>query len=324
MTSKLKIWFLAAVLLLSSFGLAAAPLITAQALDQQLNASRSAQSSGKTTLEKLLVVDIRTPEDYANGHIPGAVSAPYGQWRGPAHSPGQLVELAQLTQLVRSLGIDNQTHIIITSTGLDITDFGAAARVYWTLKYLGLEQLSILNGGMHAWQQASLSLSKEQPVITASKYTPQLNKSILASKEEIQTKIQDQSTLLLDARPQNFYMGQTKAPTAKKPGTIKNAVNFSHDQWFEPGTTLFVSADKAKEIAQDLLRQSPAEVISFCNTGHWAATDWFALSEMVGQPNTKLYPASLAEWSQTDDLPMDNVPGRGQQIIYKLKALFGS
>ncbi|HLR12516.1 MAG TPA: sulfurtransferase, partial [Burkholderiaceae bacterium] len=87
----------------------------------------------------------------------------------------------------------------------------------------------------------------------------------------------------------------------------------------------FVSADKAREIARTELNQSTEETISFCNTGHWAATDWFALSEVVGQPNVRLYPASLAEWTQASTpLPMDHVPSRGQQLVNQLKGLFGS
>jgi len=37
---------------------------------------------------------------------------------------------------------------VVVSSGKDVTDFGAAARVYWTLKVLGLKELSILNGGV--------------------------------------------------------------------------------------------------------------------------------------------------------------------------------
>ncbi len=52
------------------------------------------------------VIDIRPPDAYAAGHIPGAVSAPYARWRGTADNPGQLPPLDTLTQLVRSLGLD--------------------------------------------------------------------------------------------------------------------------------------------------------------------------------------------------------------------------
>lgn len=270
------------------------------------------------------IIDIRTDDEYQAGHIPGAVSAPYARWRGPAESPGQLVDVDELTELVRELGIDEHTLVVVTSSGSDATDFGAAARVYWTLKYLGLEQLGLLNGGVQAWEQAGLSLDTQSPNPAASQFVPTINHDIVADQAHVAAQLDQPGTLLIDARPKNFFVGKTKAPTAKKPGTIQNAANLPHDQWFEPGTSMFVDADQAKAIAEKLITQPAEETISFCNTGHWAATDWFALSEVVGMPNVKLYPASLAEWTQaTPALPMDNVPGRGEQLLDKLKSLVG-
>ena len=115
-----------------------------------------------------------------------------------------------------------------------------------------------------------------------------------------------------------------KAPAAKVPGTIHTAVSLSFDRWFKPGTSIFVSTEQARKIAARDLAKPADETISFCNTGHWAAIDWFALSEVVGQKNVKLYPASLVEWTQSPEaLPMDNVPGRGSQILNDLKNLIG-
>lgn len=314
MTNPIKQYVLSGVLFVLSAGMAvAAPLVTADALHQSL-----------AEADQQRIVDIRPPADYEAGHIPGAVSAPYAQWRGPAENPGKLVEVSELTRLVQQLGIEPDTHVVITSSGADATDFGASARVYWTLKYLGLTDLSILNGGMHAWEQAGLELDTQTPELSASEFTPTLNPDILATQDYVAANIDNQSTLLLDARPHDFFVGKTKAPTAKVPGTIKNAVNVSHDKWFEPGTSTFVSTEKAKAIAQAEFDAPANETISFCNTGHWAATDWFALSEIVGQPNVKLYPESLAEWTQASTpLPMDHVPGRGQQLVNQLKGLFG-
>lgn len=303
---------LSAALLLVHLGATAAPLITATELSEK-----------KHQLPNLRVIDIRPLDDYRAGHIPGAVSAPYPLWRGPAENPGQLLDTSELTQLVQSLGLDNSTHIVITSSGADASDFGASARVYWTLKYLGFNKLSILNGGMRVWEQAVLDLDQHTPEITPSNYRASLNPSILATQEHIAANLDNGQTLLVDARPQNFFLGNTKAPAAYKPGTIKNAVNFTHDRWFDPQTALFVSPEQAQEIAKDLLANPSKETISFCNTGHWAATDWFALSEVVGLPNVKLYPASMTEWSQAA-LPMENVPSRGRQIINQLKRLISS
>lgn len=269
------------------------------------------------------VIDIRPEAAYAANHIPGAVSAPYAQWRGPADNPGKLPALTSLARLVQQLGLDANTHAVVVSTGENTTDFGAAARVYWTLKYLGLQNLSVLNGGMQSWQAAGLPQDRTQPQVAASGYEPSLNPDILATQSDILAQIDNPRARLVDARPTAFFEGKTKAPTASTPGTIRNAVNIEHSVWFKPGTNEVVSAEQARAIAADRFPELVDDTIAFCNTGHWAATDWFALSELAGIPNVRMYPESLAEWTNTADaLPMDNTPGRGSQLLDKLKGVF--
>jgi len=294
----------------SSLAWASQPLLT----PAQLNSIRQNPD--------VRVIDIRPAKAYAVGHIPGAVSAPYGQWRGPADNPGKLPPIDTLTRLVRSLGVGADTHAVVVSSGKDSTDFGGSARVYWTLKYLGLTNLSILNGGLKAWADAGLAQDKTVPAVTATDYVAHLDGSLIATKEQVAAQVENPQTRLIDARPRKFYLGEVKAPTALVPGTIKNAVDLSNGKWFKPGTSIFVSPEKAREIAAASLAKPANETISFCNTGHWAATDWFALSEIVGEKNVRLYPASLAEWSHDPKLPMQNVPSRGRQILMKLKHFF--
>ncbi|HAF55689.1 MAG TPA: sulfurtransferase, partial [Thauera sp.] len=104
------------------------------------------------------VLDIRADKDYAAGHIPGAVNTPYGKYRGPKENPGQLPSEAALTAVLQAAGVDRDTHVVVVHGGTDHTDFGAAARVYWTLKVGGLTRLSILDGGTQAWKTAGGAL----------------------------------------------------------------------------------------------------------------------------------------------------------------------
>lgn len=309
MKSLLSIFVATAALGLSSAAWSAEPLLTPAQLD------------GIRQDAAVRVIDIRPADAYAAGHIPGAVSAPYGQWRGPADNPGELPPVAKLTALVQGLGLDTGIHAVVVSSGSDATDFGGSARVYWTLKYVGLHKLSILNGGLKAWADAGLAQDKAVPSIVASSYVAQPDASLIATKDQVAAQVENPNVRLIDARPLDFYLGKTKAPTAQVPGTIKNAISLENGKWFKPGTSIFVSTDEARKIATASLPEPAAETISFCNTGHWAATDWFALSEIVGQKNVRLYPASLAEWSHDASLPMTNVPGRGSQILDKLKGL---
>lgn len=299
-----------ATLCFSTLAWAAQPLLAPAELDEALDSVR--------------VIDIRGADDYAAGHIPGALSAPYAQWRGPAANPGRLPAIEELTSLVRSLGIGQDSHVVVVSSGADSTDFGASARVYWTLKYLGLEELSILNGGYQAWHDAGLPQDKATVQAEPGNFEARLNEGIIATTEHVAAQLDKPQTVLVDARPLDFYLGKTKAPAAQVPGTIKGAVNVDNQRWFEPGTAVFVSAEQARKLAAELMPGQPAEeTISFCNTGHWAATDWFALSEVLGRENIRLYPESMVEWSQDASRPMDNVPGRGTQILDRLKGVFG-
>src|SRR5690606_29021913 len=219
-------------------------------------------------------------------------SAPYASWRGPANSPGQLPPLTELTKLVQSLGLDTHTHNVVTYAGADTSDFGSAARVYWTMKYLGLENLSVLNGGVKAWEAAGLPLTQEKTTVAASSYAPTLNKDIIASQSDVLQQIDNDNAVLVDARPENFFQGKVKAPTAAVPGTIRGAINTQHGQWFKPGSTQIVSPEEARKIAAASFPQLVDDTIAFCNTGHWAATDWFALSELAGLPHIRMYPES--------------------------------
>ena len=289
------------------------PLVEAQQLSEAIAAQ-----------PQLQIIDIRSPEDYAAGHIPGARSAPYGQWRGPANNPGQLADDAYFQQLTRELGLTDQQPIVVYSSGVDETDFGAAARVYWTLKYLGLTDLSVLNGGFQQWQKAKQSIASDTTEQQASELTVQINPKLVIFKDELLDKItqQDTSYQLLDARPPLFYQGQVKAPTASTGGTIATAQNIPFGQWFNQDDTRIRPVAEIKELVRSQGLDQAQETVSFCNTGHWAATNWFVLSELAGLKDVRMYPASLAEWTQDkQSLPMANTPSRFEQIQAKFSQL---
>ena len=289
------------------------PLLEAQQLSAALEANPA-----------LHIIDIRSPADYQAGHIPGAVSAPYGQWRGPANNPGQLADKAHFEQLVQQLGLTDQQPIVVYSSGANETDFGATARVYWTLKYLGLTDLTLLNGGFKQWQQLLQPVETGVNPVAASQYTVQLNQRLAIDTKELAERLaaQDKSYQLLDARPPSFFNGEKKAPRATTGGTIATAENIPFQQWFNHYDTRLRSATEIQQLVQEQGLDQATETVSFCNTGHWAATNWFVLSEVAGLPDVRLYPASLTEWTQSSiALPMENTPNRWEQIQAKFSKL---
>ncbi len=305
--------FLTLVTLGAQAGPALPPLLSPAELQAQLGRP------------ELRVIDIRGPKDFDAKHIPGALSAPYGSWRGPASNPGELPDLGRLTRLVQTLGLGPDTPIVVTYSGDDATDFGAAARVYWTLKVLGLQRLSILNGGMEAWAEAGLPHDDTPVAVPASSYVPTLDSSLIATREELQRRLATASPAggarLLDARPSPFFNGQTRHAASLVPGTLKGATNLEYTRWFAPDSARMLPADEVKRLAAASPAAGEGDAVSFCNTGHWAAINWFALSELAGRKGVRMYPGSMVEWSQAPGAPaaMDNVPGRAGQLLVDFK-----
>lgn len=289
----------------STWALAAPPLLTPEQLQPLLQQADTR------------VIDIRDSKAFEAGHIAQAVNAPYGKWRGPASNPGELPDQARLVALVQSLGLTPATHAVVVSSGADATDFGAMARVYWTLKSLGLKELSIVNGGMKGWESAGKPVSQAAVKVAPSSYAPTFDAQWLATRQDVGRHLDLSNAALVDSRPDAFYQGKARAPAAKLSGTLPGAQQLDFNQWFVPGTSQFVDAAKAREIAGKLQRQQDQDTVAFCNTGHWAATDWFGLSEMAGLPNVKLYAGSMVDWTQSKEAPrMANQPGRAQSLAY--------
>lgn len=296
----------AATLAAAGATFAAQPLLTPAELKAQL---------GQPDLR---VIDIRDTQAYAAGHIPGALNAPYETWRGPASNPGQTPEMAKLTAKVRALGLGPGTHAVVVSTGADAPDFGAAARVYWTLKMMGLKDLSLLNGGAKAWTEAGLAQDQAVPSVAPSNYTPQVDTSVIAERAEVLQDVNKGSAVLVDARPKAFFEGQTRSPAAKVPGTLQGAVNVSYGSFFDSDKSGLLRTEKIRAASGVL--DPKKDTVAFCNTGHLAATDWFVMSELLHQKNVKLYPGSMADWTQDpSNLPVAHMPGRAQQLAIDAK-----
>lgn len=265
------------------------------------------------------IVDVRDAEAYALQHLPGAVSAPYARWRGPAANPGLVPPLPELTALVQELGLTPDTRTVLVYTGTDSSDFATAARSYWTLKSLGVTQLSILHGGLNAWRGAGLPVSDRPAHAQRSDWQPRFDPQWTATRAEVRQLLGQADAVLIDARPAPFFQGRIAHDAAKARGTLPGAINLDSDLYFELGSAVLLDP-AGLEAEADAAHAEPGQtVVTFCNAGHWSATDWFVRSELLGQPHVKLYPGSIIDWSQAPDpLPMVNEPERLEKLRHML------
>jgi thiosulfate/3-mercaptopyruvate sulfurtransferase len=269
----------------------------------------------------LVVLDIRSALDgggaeaYARGHIPGAVHSDYdkGGWRVARNGvPFMLPDAARLEALVGDLGIDEDSHVVVVPAGVHVLDFGAAARVYWTLKAAGHPRVSILDGGFAAWRAdpanpIETGVNRPAPKI----FTVALDNGLIAPAEEVERVSRSGGATLLDARPASFFAGKEKAPAAKAYGHIPGAHNLDSAAFYDAGSNRLRPASELAAIAASV----PAgPVVSYCNTGHWASTNWFVLSEVLGRKDVRLYYGSMVEWTADARRPVESGRSRWDDL----------
>ena len=273
--------------------------------------------AGALDKEQPILLDIRN-DGYEDSHVDGALWAPYKLFRGTKENPGGLMDLTVLEGQLEKLGLEQDDPIVIISEGNTDTDFGAAARVYWTLKSTGFRDLSILNGGRIAWRDEKLPLNNTLETAVPSQLDLEFDTTWLADTQHVSSVVKGETSgLLVDARLPEFFVGDKAHGAAKRPGTLPGAVNQSYSTFFENGAATISTPADVSALKATLGIKGGEEVISFCNTGHWAATHWFAVSELAGVENAKLYAGSMVEYSNAD-LPMQNTPGVFKNLLRQI------
>lgn len=263
--------------------------------------------------ENLIIVDVRTAADggreaFDAGHIPGAVHSDYAAdgWRTKiGNAPGMLPSAEHLAALAGKLGIKPHDEVVIVSAGTAPTDFAAAARVYWTLKFIGHGQQAILDGGFKGWTsdpERPVEKGPSQPK-GAAPYPVVAQQQLRSTTDATLIAARSKQASLVDARGPGYFEGSEKAAEATRGGHIPGAIPRDYAGAFEGGK-LKPQAELEKLFAA--VPQGPA--ISYCNTGHSAAANWFVLSEMLGRDEVALYDGSMTDWTQDPERPVATGP----------------
>ncbi len=298
-------WTVAFITLLSLSALAQAaqPLVNSAWLKQHLND------------KNVVILDVYDGDQraaFAAGHIPGALFTDFlhDGWRVKIGAvPGMLPPPEAAAKLIGGFGIDNNSHVIVVPGGRERADFNAAARIYWTFKVLGHDNVSILNGGDKAWfADASNPVAKGATTATPKKFVAHLRPEYLATRDDVKRALQTHDAQLVDARPAGQYEGKVKSPAVRVAGTLPGAVDAPAVDFATPdGTRLADAATIDKVLAKAGAKLSSPQ-ISFCNTGHLGSGTWFVLSEIKGNKKARLYDGSMADWTSDPKLPVANQP----------------
>ncbi|MBB3060987.1 sulfurtransferase [Microbulbifer rhizosphaerae] len=247
--------------------------------------------------EDLLLVDLSSAQNYAAGHIPGALHLPFqALMAGTPPAPGKLPDKERLMEVFRALGLHPKHHVV----ACDDEGGGWAGRFLWTLEVIGHRNYSYLNGGMHAWRGAGLPLSNEPVQSEPSDIDIDVDTTPLMEAEEIKRHLNDEDFLVWDARSPEEYRGERVQ--ALKGGHIPGAVNCEWTWLMDPQRDLRIRTD-AREFLAELGIDGSHKIVTHCQSHHRSGFTW-----LVGKSlgfDIRAYPGSWSEWGNLPDTPVE-------------------
>jgi thiosulfate/3-mercaptopyruvate sulfurtransferase len=241
-----------------------------------------------------IILDARPKKAYEAGHVPGAVWVDADAW-ARAFAAGQVS--SDWAKRVGALGIDARAKVVV----YDANRAKDAARIWWILRYWGVKDARLLNGGWGGWLAAGGKPDREavNPKATTPKLTAQPDR--LATKEQILAgMIRRVSPQLLDVRSSAEYCGTTKK--ARRNGAIVRA---RHLEWSETldKAGRFKSAPAIRKLLDEAGIDPARPVTTYCQSGGRAAVMAFVL-ELLGGKEVRNYYRSWSEWGNDKDLPI--------------------
>ncbi|GAS83264.1 sulfurtransferase [Paenibacillus amylolyticus] len=174
-----------------------------------------------------------------------------------------------------------------------------ASRLWWLLRYMGHEQVYIMDEGFSAWQNAKFPVTQDVPVQIPSSFDVNVQPQMLASVEDVQQASASGNAVLIDSRDARRYAG-LEEPIDAKAGHIPGALNYFWKDvldWDGRWTDTEVLEERFSKLDKD------GAIIVYCGSGVSACPNVIALEE-AGYSNVKLYSGSWSDWISYEGNPV--------------------
>ena len=239
-------------------------------------------------------------QEYLDGHIARAVFFDLDECVTESPLPHMLPSPAQFAAYARALGLSNDDEIVV----YDTQGIFSAARVWWMFKQFGAKQVSVLDGGLPAWQAANLPLNQGVVNTLPGSFEATDSTPLVATAADVLSALQDSTTsVVLDARSLERFSGEQKEPRqGLRSGHMPGARCMPYHSLLNNG-----HLKPNVELEQLLVEYLDKRIITSCGSGVTAAIICLAL-EAIGAEQVQLYDGSWSEWGADAALPV--VTGR--------------
>ncbi len=260
-----------------------------------------------------VVIDVRDPQEYAEAHIPGAVSFPVDAFLRavdsvPFHMPG----FDTLVDKIASLGVRQGESVLIYSSARLTFHYLNAAALYMVLKYLGFKKVYVLNGGFEAWEEAGKPTSNRRGLRGRIRLKARADSTFIITINDLldSTGNVRKDVHLVDVRLPAYYFGVIAPPFYTRRGHVPGATSLPFNFFFKTVRgkkgTYYVLADTA--LIDSILKPnlSPIKLNVFYGNTPREAAFFLLLLDYVGYPRERyrLYLNGFPEWSRREELPV--------------------
>lgn len=252
----------------------------------------------------LVIIDLREEKkDYKAEHIANAIHWAVDDFREVRmKTPGYIGSPTAFKRLASKSGITQDSAIVFYSDAKEAVSYTIATLGVFVSEYYGLSNTAILNGGFDAWKSAGGEVTKDIPKVAKTKFEiTKFNKDIVATIIDMDEAVELKNSVLIDARNDKQYSGEAKHKKANKAGHVPGAshlfiANFAK----KDGDIFYINTDK--DAVSKALVDAKVDItkpnIWYCNTGWFASGGWFATKYIAKLENTRVYEASMLEYSQ--------------------------
>ncbi|MEX2271101.1 MAG: rhodanese-like domain-containing protein [Vicinamibacterales bacterium] len=282
--------------------------VPAEAVGQSILVS-TADLAGRLNDPKLVLLHVGEKAGYDAAHIAGAR---FADVRNSLHARTQELNLEMLPpdvlrERLAALGISDDLHIVVYHAGGPIT---LATRLILTLHWAGLDNVSLLDGGLDAWTREKRPVTTDVAAPGAGKLSPLKVRPVVADAEFVQTRLSKPGFAIVDARLPAFYDGTQvggSQAARHKAGHIAGALSV-------PYTTLTTADGLLKSQAELRALFAAAgvkpddTVVTYCHIGQQATAVLFA-ARLLGH-KVVLYDGSFEDWSRR------NLPANSTRLIF--------
>ena len=247
-------------------------------------------------------VDRSARDEVAACHIPGALHWDIDAIADPTDSlPHMVPGATEFAHFMAGMMISNTTRVV----AYDRTGTSNAPRAWWTLRYFGHENVSVLNGGLKKWMADGHPTDTSGPGGSSGEYTATVQPARIRSLEEVMANIKSGAEQILDARAAGRFTGVDPEPRAgMRSGHIPGSLNLPFGTLIDPDSGLFRDADAMTACFTEAGIDMNQPVITSCGSGVTACVLALGL-HLLGHDDVAVYDGSWTEWGGRDDTPIE-------------------